>query len=367
MRLHPQPTRDQQMELDYVLKRSPLIVKTMAATMACFPPMPTAMMRRSGMDREGSARHRAREEGQKHQWVYGAGKWRCGRCARMTTAENLTVEHRNQRCDGPKRSLDVRDMTARGHQIMAADCTPPIAYCVRCGAFSVRRAVLLRKACAGTPAPNGRAALKRIARGLHPWDHGVSLRSSGGFGTFYAWNTARDSWAPRGGIDGSATTSTHDEVVLEASAARDHASAAAGTDGLMVISPPTVATASPTLSAERACHDEAEDVLPPTATIPRNDESDGTMPTFGSRQDLLRRLRAKPGRCGAATAPGNGEAATSSVDTSLVNDSRHPDAVAHSGRPLAHRGVLSQHGNTSSQRLSAPATRNELLRRLAGT
>ncbi len=44
----------------------------------------------------------------------------------------------------------------------------PFAFCTRCGAWAARRPRRLRQPC-GEPTANGKLALRRIARGWHPW------------------------------------------------------------------------------------------------------------------------------------------------------------------------------------------------------
>ncbi len=424
-RLHPQPSREQQDELDYVLKRAPLIVKTMAAAMACFPPMPTAMSKRQGDGRRCGRGRQCEADEQRHHWVYGAGKWRCGKCARMTRAPELTAAHRSQRCNGPKPSLSVRDMAARGHSIMAADTTPPVAYCVRCGAFSVRRARLLNGACAGAPTPNGKVALDRIARGLHPWDHGVGRRSRGVSTSFAAWDAGRDAWIPSGGAGESGEAM--DEAQTEVSAGREPAGDAT------CIHDPRGAPACPATAAsddagvprqrdearqdqslDRSSHDgwrgkrkadcigAASDhapslaarrrrtshdtgvaggymhieTCPPQGTLPRSmpptastqldGEDEKACITVSSRNALLRHLRATPGQCGGAAATSDENMGAPGGGESLIHASRHGDMSVSSDRLHVPSGDTSPRAMTGSQRLPAPTTRAELLRRLAG-
>ncbi len=377
-------------------------------------------------DRKGSRRRQARVDEQRHHWVYGAGKWRCGKCTRMTRAADLTTEHRNQKCEGPKRSLNVRDMVARGHQIMAADTTPPIAYCIRCGAFSVRRARLLMKDSAGAPTPHGRVALERIARGLHPWDHGVSKRSRGESNNFCAWNAVRDKWTPSGGAgesggavdetqngaaasqeQGDAVTCTHDSMgILACSAAADVDCAgeeyqmdrAVGERGLDNASSGSrhgkrkadslfaaVDHALPQAARRRVAgrdFDADDDVmhdkpcLPsgtqlqsrlPTASAQRDGEGEEAFISVNSRDDLLRHLRAVPGHSGGAAAANRGEAGAPGGGASPIDASRHGDFPTSSGRLHVSNAGASPRVVADAPRLPAPATRAELLRRLAGT
>ncbi len=308
---------------------------------------------------------------------------------------------------------------------MAADTTPPIAYCVRCGAFSVRRARLLNGACAGAPTPNGKVALERIARGLHPWDHGVSRRSRGGSGNFVAWDAGRDMWIPSGGT--GVSDETMDETQIETTSTRETGDAAECTraprgaftrpataasvgaggqsQGNEAMSERGLGGASdggsrgkrkadslgaaidhaPPLATRRrfAGHDTdvavadgcirpcpPQGTLPrsalPTASAPRDGGGEEAHISLSSRSALLRHLRATPGQCGVAGAARYGNAGAPGGGASPIGASRHADMLAGSGRLHAPGVDASPRAVTGAPRLPAPVTRAELLRRLAG-
>jgi hypothetical protein len=147
--LHPAPSPSAITDLEAMLKRSKLVVRTIAAVTQAFPPLPKERMARPPAAREGSS-HKTTGG---HAWCYTNGFWRCSCCLKMTMAQQLDSDHVTQQCPGPKPSMQLEAMTARGHVLARTVASMPIVFCTRCGAFTARRAYGLAAPCRGTPTP----------------------------------------------------------------------------------------------------------------------------------------------------------------------------------------------------------------------
>ncbi len=163
---HPKPTPAMEQELEAALKRARLVVRAIAKVSQCFPPMPRDRMVRPPPAREGARV----AMGAGHRWVFASGMWRCEACLKMTLRPNIDGRLAHEKCPGARPSMDAAALTARGHTLAKTSGVMPIIFCVRCGAWSTRRAYGLATECRGRPAPAGRQALTRIARGQQPWE-----------------------------------------------------------------------------------------------------------------------------------------------------------------------------------------------------
>ncbi len=163
--LHDQPSPAMVTELDAQLKRAKAIIRVIAKVTQCFPPQPKGKMPRR--PRHGGAV--LSEEPETHQWAHAGGLWRCTRCLRLTLSQEIDDVLATQKCPGMKSSMEAETITARGHALATTTDTLPIIFCVKCGAFSARRARGLAAACPGGPKRSGRQALKMIKQGLQPW------------------------------------------------------------------------------------------------------------------------------------------------------------------------------------------------------
>ncbi len=163
---HPQPTAEQQATVDYHLRRIPHIAKAVSKAMVMFPPAGGDLPRRPRLARPGGRNGSTRRES--HDWVYVEGRWRRTRCWTYSLGAEIPVSRRSQTCDGDRVTVAMRKSEALGHTMLYAEGELPIAYCSRCGGWSSRRAQHLARRCA-PPTANGKAALRRIALGLHPW------------------------------------------------------------------------------------------------------------------------------------------------------------------------------------------------------
>ncbi len=103
-----------------------------------------------------------------HSWSYSAGMWRCTVCMKLSLSADVTAAMAFQKCPGPKPSLAAEAVVAKGHTLACTEGPTRVLFCVRCGAFSKRRAYGLGAQCAGAPKPSGKQALAKIRRGHQP-------------------------------------------------------------------------------------------------------------------------------------------------------------------------------------------------------
>ncbi len=166
VRAHPSPSPAMLQDLEARIKRARYVVRALATITHCFPRMPKERMVRPPPNREG-----ARVQiGNGHTWVFVGGLWRCEHCLRMTVRPTIDGALAHERCSGPKASMDAASITGRGHTLAQTTGLIPILFCVRCGAWSTRRAYGLSAECRRHAGPAGRQALARIAKGLQPWE-----------------------------------------------------------------------------------------------------------------------------------------------------------------------------------------------------
>ncbi len=163
--MHPRPSPAMVQDLEAALRRSRHIVRTIARVTQCFPAMPRDRMVRPPPSVEGARV----AMGNGHRWVFVSGWWRCSDCLKMTLRPVIDGGLAYERCEGARMSMDAGAMVSRGHALARTDGMFPVIFCVRCGAWSTRRAYGLSAACRGRPSPAGQQALARIARGEQPW------------------------------------------------------------------------------------------------------------------------------------------------------------------------------------------------------
>ncbi len=163
--LHPKPSPEMEAELEAMLRRAWLVVRTIAKVTQAFPPMPKERMRRPPPSTEGATL--VTPSG--HHWQYASGLWRCTQCLRMTLAPSLDRRLAMQQCEGDKASMHVDAIASRGHVLATTGAEMPLLFCIRCGAWAMRRAYGLAAPCRGTPSPSGAQALACIRRGRQPW------------------------------------------------------------------------------------------------------------------------------------------------------------------------------------------------------
>ncbi len=162
--LHPKPTAVQRANLEFYVRRAPLVAKAIATALAQFPAAESTRMRRAAAPRS----HEEAERRQLHWWQFDEQRWRCRICGKWATSPDLGERHRDERCHGPKAENEAKGWTAKGHSIAMAKGAMSFAYCTRCGAWGNRRALKLRTNCTA-PTAAGMAALKNIIAGRHPW------------------------------------------------------------------------------------------------------------------------------------------------------------------------------------------------------
>ncbi len=165
VKLHPQPSPAQERELEAACRRAALVIRTIGATMAVFPPMPRDRMTRHPANRSG-----ARIEGEGgHEWIFAQNLWRCRRCLRCVTKPKVDAVVAHSRCTGMRVDRMLPSMSSKGHDVVYTGDELPLIFCARCGAFSWRRSYGLAASCPRVPSAAGKQALARIGKGLLPW------------------------------------------------------------------------------------------------------------------------------------------------------------------------------------------------------
>jgi hypothetical protein len=167
--LHPQPTYDQKQQLEFYLRRAPLVARAVGTALAMFPPAEAHRLRR----RQPPASVEEAEATDRHYWQYGQGMWRCDRCGTWAHGDELRTKHYTERCPGHVAHRRAGAWTNKGHKVAMVSGVAPFAFCARCGAWGNRRARKLDRQCQG-PTPAGTMALARIAKGKHPWRRRLS-------------------------------------------------------------------------------------------------------------------------------------------------------------------------------------------------
>ncbi len=161
---HDQPSAEQKDRLLFYLTRAPLVAKAIGVALATFPAKEDRRLRR--VPRPSSveeAKHLNR-----HWWTFSEDSWRCALCGKWSNGDRLGPKLRAERCDGHMAEGRAGMWHSLGHRIRVAGGAYTFAYCAKCGAWGSRRSYKLQQRCAA-PTAAGAAALKRIARGLHPW------------------------------------------------------------------------------------------------------------------------------------------------------------------------------------------------------
>ncbi len=160
---HPQPDPQAVAELEYYCRRFPLVAKVVGIALAKFPPAPGNLQRRPPPRSHDEARQRGC-----HVWRRDEDRWRCEACWTWCAGRAVPRYRRLQACPGTRDTKEAREYTLLGHRMRAIQASPPFLFCVKCGGSSLRRAYKLSRRCE-EPNASGRQALKRVAKGLHPW------------------------------------------------------------------------------------------------------------------------------------------------------------------------------------------------------
>ncbi len=200
---HPKPSLEQQAQIDYWLKRAPLVVRAVATAMAEFPPAGGRLRRRSREGARGNNRDEGAADASRHKWVYAGDRWRCANCwSYVLGGGDVPGKRRDELCKKHRVTEAMRDYERKGHSMIFVDGDLPFAVCSRCGGWSSRRAYRLKQRC-GPPTTAGAAALRRIELGQHPWrakDHSTGGEKPRGRVTpRAAWNAGKGEWRTRRG------------------------------------------------------------------------------------------------------------------------------------------------------------------------
>ncbi len=169
VQLHPRPTPAMEQQLASDSRRAALVMRTIAATLSTFRPMPRERMVRHPANREGAQVGGAGG----HEWTFLHGLWRCVHCLRSADGEKLSARLLHGKCEGLRERHSVEGAAGKGHDVVVTGGEIPIIFCARCGAFSWRRAYGMARKCPRAPTAAGRQALVRLRSGLVPWiSHG---------------------------------------------------------------------------------------------------------------------------------------------------------------------------------------------------
>ncbi len=341
--LHPQPSPAQVADLDAMLKRSRLIVRTIARVTQVFPPMPADRMQRPPRAREGAALRLADNS---HDWEFSGGLWRCRTCMRITVRTTLTHGLATQRCEGPKAAMAAQAIAEKGHVLARTNGAPQIIFCVRCGAFSARRTYGLGARCSGVPKPSGQQALARIKKGQQPWE----IRTAGGryrgtVGDAMAWDSARQCYVSCGPARPNRRRE-HKETRADAAGGGDRGDAAM-TDGCTDMASGGGAKPADSASTSRG-RPVGSEPLPTHADARVTAIEDIDMTDAASPEDETRRVATDAGEVahGSAVRCSGGGGSTLHRDHEAPGDGRgrHRQDGGHS-----HRGP---HEARAQQRLS---------------
>ncbi len=210
--LHPRPLPAVRQGVEADLRRARLIIRTIAATIVHFPPMPKERMQRRPAARDG-----ATILGQGgHRWKFMSGCWRCEVCWALTVKPDIDAALAHRRCAGPKMSMEARNIAARGHRVAYAEGQLPVLFCLACGSYSARRAYGLGAQCPGTASKAGGQALSRIKRGYQPWrtrhDRGQQRPR---LLTTAAWSGSRGELVGSRGADGATRRRRNETIDVE--------------------------------------------------------------------------------------------------------------------------------------------------------
>ncbi len=290
--LHPQPPPAAVASLEAELRRSRLIVRTIAKVSQAFPSMPKERMVKLPASVEGAT---LKIDGS-HDWSYVDGLWRCRCCLKLTLEPHLTRQLALQRCAGPKQSVQVEAMIGLGHVVARTATEIPIVFCLKCGAFTARRAYGLAAPCKGRPSPPGAQALARIRKGLQPWQRRSERRGRTSTDT-EAWTGAGGGFTPAGPTSGGRRRKRNDH------------------------------------NEQRDEHDDERERAHPRARVgeaPNGDDHDGCV--------------ARPPASEPEARGGGAEARGGGATTPVENHDQHMRDEFGDEDPFGHGGSLEEHG-----------------------
>ncbi len=166
---HPQPGVDITSLVAFWTRRAPHVVRAVGVAMTEFPAVGGYLKRKNcGGTAAASGDQSQGDAADRHSWTYAEGRWRCAKCWTYVLGESVPPRRYGEKCDAGRIDDRMRQYDQHGHTMLLAEGNLPIAYCVRCGGWSSRRAQRLLAKC-GPPTEAGKAALRRIERGFHPW------------------------------------------------------------------------------------------------------------------------------------------------------------------------------------------------------
>ncbi len=165
---HPRPPAEVEAQIRFWESRAAHVVQAVATAMVQFPPLGGKLTRRpraAKAAQEGPLR----EQVPVHQWEFAGGRWRCARCWTFVVGGGgVPAARRREACRSNRTTAQQEQFVKAGHLMLNTQGDLPITFCVKCGGWSSRRANRLGKIC-GPPTAAGKMALRRIGKGLHPW------------------------------------------------------------------------------------------------------------------------------------------------------------------------------------------------------
>ena len=162
---HPRAIGEIEKQVEFYLKRAPLVAHAIAVAMAYFPSRGERLSRREG-GAEDDGRGRMRKS--RHAWRNVDGTWRCDECNTWQTGSGSAKPPSRLGCRGAAGLRWASRFAALGHKVCQASGSIRLWFCSRCGGFAHRRAFKLGRA-STAPTVAGQQALMRIAKGVTPW------------------------------------------------------------------------------------------------------------------------------------------------------------------------------------------------------
>ena len=166
---HPAQCRQKQLVLEATVKKAITIVKMVWEILPKWPAERNRLQGRGGRRQEPQQQEPERTE-TPHQWEWIENAWRCKRCLQCSFARAMKEKLKYQRCEGDKDEGRKWQLKAKQHTV--AHCTGlglPLTFCLKCGAWTIRRLYKLAETCAAKRSRAGEQALAYIKKGLHPW------------------------------------------------------------------------------------------------------------------------------------------------------------------------------------------------------
>ncbi len=131
-RLRHQPLPDDlAKDIEFHLRRAPLVIRAVGTALALFPPVEERMQRPPRPSNPQEARERSL-----HLWKFLEGSWRCAICSTWAGTHRLPWKIRREKCNGPPLDGRLKEFAGKGHRLCRTVGEVPIIFCSRCGGWS---------------------------------------------------------------------------------------------------------------------------------------------------------------------------------------------------------------------------------------